>query len=96
MTEAYLTKMLWTMVFLLLHGILLIIAFGDSIFNLFEVSVWSHILLTAFVSGAVGLPLMILLDRSVIFWMSLFSTQQTQLTGADFYQAQSQQRKYLK
>jgi len=95
MTEAYLTKMFWTIFFLVINGFLMILAFGSSFLGLLDFSVWKQILLTALVSGVIGLPLMVLLDSLYALWARLVAPHNANLTGADFYQIKSQQRKYL-
>lgn len=96
MTEAYLTKMVWTMFFLVIHGFLIELAFESSFLAIFHLAKWQQVFMTALVSGLLSLPLMVVLDYTHTWWLKLLSSRKAQLTAADFYQAKSGQRKYLK
>ncbi|MDO8520100.1 MAG: hypothetical protein Q7T11_08065 [Deltaproteobacteria bacterium] len=84
-TEAYATKALWTFVF----SFILYFLAGEFSYP------WLLGLVQSAVNGIFSLPLFILLDSSGEMWGRLSHRRKGHLTGADLYQAQSDQRKYL-
>lgn len=95
-SEAYLTKSLWSFIFCLMGQVLIryTLEGGDIFLN--PSSFWMVSMIQSFMDTLVSFPLYIVLDKTLMLWMKLGRTKEVRLTGADFYQVQSKQRRFLK
>lgn len=95
-SEAYITKSAWSFVFCLIGQILIryMLEGGGVLMN--PSSFWIVSLAQSFIDAVVSFPLYIVLDKTLALWMKLGRTREVRLTGADFYQVQSKQRRFLK
>ena len=95
LSEAYLTKSLWVFLFSFFSQLITGFVFDPDGAFIGQGLFWIISLVQAVLNGVLSFPLFILMDYSHDFWTRLFSRRRAQLTGADFYQVQSKQRKYF-
>lgn len=95
LSEAYLTKSLWVFLFSFFSQMITGFVFDPEGAFVGQKSFWIISPVQAFLNGVLSLPLFILFDYSHDLWMRVFSRRRKQLTGADFFQVQSKQRKYF-
>lgn len=90
-TESYLTKALWVALFSVLAQLLInhVVRPAGSGLDYWEVTA------SAVGNGLVSIPLLIIMDGSYELWSRVVSPKQASLTGADFYQVRSKQRKFF-
>ncbi|MBI4412069.1 MAG: hypothetical protein HY541_06265 [Deltaproteobacteria bacterium] len=95
LSEAYLTKSLWVFLFSFFSRLITGFVFDPEGVFIREGSFWIVSPAQAVLNGILSFPLFIALDASYDLWTRLFSRRRRSLTGADFYQVQSKQRKYF-
>lgn len=94
-TEAYLTKSLWVFPLSIFFQFLTSFSLDASRLFLGEGEFWFEVLVQAAVNSLVSFPLFIVLDWTYGHWTRIFSRRKAHLTGADLYQAKSNQSKYF-
>jgi len=95
LSEAYVTKSLWVFLYSLLSQILTGFVLNAETVFLTSSFFWITALIQSGLNGLLSFPLFILLDFLYDGWQTLFSRRRAHLTGADFYQVKSKQRKYF-
>lgn len=94
-TEAYLTKALWLMPLSIYGQVLILISLRDLSALSFGPAFWTQLIIQGVFDALVGFVIFISLDRSLEAWMSRLHRQRSHLKGADFYELQSEQRKFF-
>lgn len=95
LAESYLTKSMWVLGYSFLSQIITGFVFEAGTSFLSSGPFWIGAVLQATFNGILSFPLFIFLDFLYDRWNSLFSRRKGQLTGADFFQLKSKQRKYF-
>lgn len=95
-SEAYVTKSTWSFIFCLTGQVLIRYLLEGETVLMSPSSFWVVSLVQSFIDAVVSFPLYIVLDKTLALWMKLGRAKEVRLTGADFYQAQSKQRKFFK
>lgn len=96
LSEAYVTKVLWVFLAYLSYQLLILFSFNQGGIVFTEVQDGLVFLVHALVTALLSFPLFIILDATYLKWQSLFSKKKAHLTGADFFEVKSSQRKYLR
>jgi hypothetical protein len=94
-SEAYTTKSLWVFIFSLINQCLFALTYQKSADFLGSGFFWLEAFFQALIQGVVSFPLFIFLDIALDKWMLITSRPRANLTGVDFFQAKSKQRRYL-
>lgn len=95
LSEAYVTKAFWVGLFSFIGRLITGFVFDPEGAFAASASFWVIAPVQAVFNGFLSFPLFILLDFTHDLWMGLFSRRRAHLTGADFYQVKSKQRKYF-
>ncbi len=96
LTESYLTKSFWVFLSYFLDQLLGTLAFEANPIIVQGGIFWAAAGLQSFLAALLSLPLFMLLDATWEQWQGWFSPTRAHLTGADFFQVKSSQRKFLK
>lgn len=96
LTESYLTKSLWVFLFYFLDQLLSTLAFDMNPIVVRGGLFWAAAALQSFLGALASLVLFMIWDATWEQWQGWFSPTKAHLTGADFYQVKSSQRKFLR